>query len=95
MTDRDDRMPCWVYRSSRKEEMFLYLSTEDGFDRVPQPLLKAFGRPTLVIQLELHPQRKLAREDVHKVMANLRLQGFHLQMPPELKPELYEGETSF
>ncbi len=95
MTDLDDHMPCWIYRSNRKDEMFLYLSAEDGFDAVPQPLLKAFGRPSLVMQLELHPQRKLAREDASKVMANLRLQGFHLQMPPELKPELNDGTDGF
>ena len=50
-----------------------------------------FGEPILVIELELCDKRKLAREDVEKVMANLRGQGFHLQMPPKLQPELYHG----
>ena len=87
----DDNLHCWVYRSPRKQEMYLYLAAEDGFDRVPDALLERFGEPVLVIELELSSERKLAREDVNQVMANLGGQGFHLQMPPQLQPELYHG----
>lgn len=87
----EDRLPCWVYRSPRRQEMYLYLAAEDDFERVPAALLERFGEPILVIELELSSERKLAREDVDKVMANLRQHGFHLQMPPQLRPELYHG----
>lgn len=87
-------IPCWIYRSSRKEEMFLYLPEEDNFDNVPQPLLDRFGKASLVMALELHPGRSLAREDINKVMENLNGQGFHLQMPPDIQPYLYEGDFS-
>jgi len=87
----EDNLHCWVYRSLRKQEMYLYLAGEDGFDRVPEPLMERFGAPVLVIELELSPERQLAREDVNQVMANLGDQGFHLQMPPQLQPELYHG----
>lgn len=87
----EDTLPCWVYRSARKQEMYLYLATEDGFDRVPAALLERFGEAILVIALELSLERKLAREDVSQVMTNLRQQGFHLQMPPQLRAELYHG----
>ena len=87
----DLTLPCWVYRSPRKQEMYLYLAEEDDFDKVPNALLEKFGQPILVIELELSPERKLAREDVNTVMANLRSQGFHLQLPPKLQPELYHG----
>ena len=87
----DNNLHCWVYRSLRKQEMYLYLADEDAFDKVPQVLLERFGEPILVIELELSPERQLAREDVNKVIANLEGQGFHLQMPPQLKPELYHG----
>lgn len=87
----DDNLPCWVYRSPRKPEMYLFLAEEDGFDKVPEALLQQFGEPILVIELELCDKRKLAREDVEQVMANLRGQGFHLQMPPKLTPDLYHG----
>jgi len=87
----ENNLPCWVYRSPRKQEMYIYLAQEDGFDTLPAALLERFGEPILVIELELSPDRKLAREDVGKVMANLRDQGFHLQMPPQLQPAMYHG----
>jgi hypothetical protein len=87
-----DAVSCWIYRSSRKSEMYLYLPKEDDFDAVPQALMKGFGQPVRVMELTLHPQRPLAREDVTKVMENLQKQGFHLQMPPNLEPHLYHGE---
>ena len=93
--NRDNAIPCWIYRSSRKDEMYLYLGKEEGFDEVPKPLLEGFGRPLFVMELELHPDRPLAREDVAKVMDNLQAQGFHLQMPPEIRPELYDGDDGF
>jgi len=87
----DNSLHCWVYRSPRKQEMYLYLADEDAFDKVPQALLERFGEPILVIELELSPERQLAREDVNRVIANLDDQGFHLQMPPQLQPELHHG----
>jgi uncharacterized protein YcgL (UPF0745 family) len=78
---------CWIYRSSRKDEMYLYLAAEDGFDAVPQSLLKLFGEPVPVMELALNAGRRLAREDVVQVMQNLRERGFHLQMPPSIVPE--------
>jgi len=85
-------IPCWIYRSSCKDEMFLYLLQEDCFDAVPSPLLDRFGQASLVMELMLHPQRTLAREDINKVIANLQEHGFHLQMPPDIKPYLYTGD---
>ncbi|MBL3600565.1 MAG: YcgL domain-containing protein [gamma proteobacterium endosymbiont of Lamellibrachia anaximandri] len=88
----EGKLNCWVYRSPRNEQMYLYLREEESFDLVPAPLLDRFGAPALVMELELHAGRVLAREDVSKVMASLSEQGFHLQMPPEIKPKLYFGE---
>jgi uncharacterized protein len=85
-------LPCWIYRSPRKPEMYLYLRDEDDFSQVPEPLLKRFGAPVRVMQLTLSPDRRLAREEVATVMENLRSQGFHLQMPPKLQVDLYEGD---
>ena len=91
MTEAADKLPCWIYKSPRKQEMYLYLATQDGFDDLPEALMSRFGKPEFVMELELHEDRPLAREDVTKVMANLRERGFHLQMPPELEPDLYYG----
>lgn len=85
-------VPCWIYKSARKDEMYLYVATEDGFDAVPQALIERFGPRRLVMQLDLHPGRPLAREDVAQVMANLQTQGYHLQLPQEIRPDLHFGD---
>ena len=87
----EDSLHCWVYRSPRHQEMYLYLDHEDGFDALPEGLREHFGEPKLVIELELSPTRQLACEDVTMVMSNLRTQGYHLQLPPQFKPDLYHG----
>ena len=73
-----DELPCWIYRSPRKQEMYLYLGVEDDFTCVPAELLHRFGEPAKVMQLSLHAQRKLAREDVTKVMENLVITSYSI-----------------
>lgn len=73
---------CSIYKSPRKREMYLYVDKREALARVPEALLQAFGTPQHAFDLLLTPERKLAREDIHKVLANLESQGFHLQMPP-------------
>ncbi|RJX81235.1 YcgL domain-containing protein [Pseudomonas sp. LS-2] len=73
---------CSIYRSPRKNEMYLYVLKSDALERVPVELLTAFGKPQHAFDLVLTPERTLAREDIHAVLANLEKQGYHLQMPP-------------
>jgi uncharacterized protein YcgL (UPF0745 family) len=88
----DDSRPCWIYKSSRKEEMYLYLDKEDAYEDLPDMLKQHFGKAVFVMQLELSPERPLARADVTAVMAALDEQGYYLQMPPKLEPEMNYGE---
>jgi len=62
--------------------MYLYVNRQEALERVPEALLAAFGTPVHAFDFVLTPERKLAREDITKVLANLEQQGFHLQMPP-------------
>ncbi|SER35576.1 hypothetical protein SAMN03159444_03932 [Pseudomonas sp. NFACC02] len=73
---------CSIYRSPRKNEMYLYVLKSDALERVPVELLSAFGKPQHAFDLVLTPERTLAREDIHTVLENLEKQGYHLQMPP-------------
>lgn len=73
---------CSIYKSPRKREMYLYVDKREALARVPEALLSAFGVPQHAFDLLLTPERKLAREDIHKVLDNIEKQGFHLQMPP-------------
>ena len=62
------------------------------FLHLPESLHKRIGRTELVMELDLHPDRKLARVDVVQVIAALREQGYFLQLPPEWNPALYFGD---
>ncbi|NBA95865.1 YcgL domain-containing protein [Pseudomonas sp. R5(2019)] len=73
---------CSIYKSPRKNEMYLYVRKADALKHVPEGLLVAFGTPRHTFDLVLSPERKLAREDIEVVLANLEKQGYHLQMPP-------------
>lgn len=73
---------CSIYKSPRKNEMYLYVDKRDALKRVPEGLLAAFGPPQLAFELVLTPERQLAREDIGKVLASIEKQGYHLQMPP-------------
>jgi uncharacterized protein YcgL (UPF0745 family) len=73
---------CWIYRSSRNADTFLYLRRPDAFDELPVALRERFGRPEFVMTLGLTATRKLARNNARQVMQDLAEQGFHLQLPP-------------
>lgn len=84
-----DKRICSIFKSPRKQEMYLYVDKKEGLERVPAELLTLFGAPQLVFDLLLTPTRKLARENIVTVLENIEKQGFHLQMPPP--PEEDEG----
>lgn len=73
---------CSIYKSPRRNEMYLYVEKRNALKLVPETLLVAFGPPIHTFDLVLSPERALAREDIHQVLANLEKQGYHLQMPP-------------
>lgn len=75
-------MHAYVYKSQRKADTFIYLAERDGFDRLPEPLRTQLGPLSFVLEVELTPERKLAREDPAAVRENLAARGFHLQFPP-------------
>jgi|AOAMet1_07_M0_10_2_1038527.scaffolds.fasta_scaffold26037_2 uncharacterized protein YcgL (UPF0745 family) len=81
-----DKILCDIYKTATREEMYLYLSREDGFKSVPEVLLKQFGKPVLVTTMLLTATKKLARADASKVMDDITRQGFYLQMPPPPVP---------
>jgi len=75
-------MQCFVYKSLRRADTFVYLRERDAFELLPSTLAATLGTLSFVIELALSPERRLAREDVDTVIANLQGPGFHLQLPP-------------
>jgi hypothetical protein len=75
-------MQCFIYKSSKKAELYLYLDKRDDFSALPEALRQNLGELTFVMELTLHPARKLARENALKVMEGIQNKGFFVQMPP-------------
>lgn len=75
-------MQCYVYKSLKKDLLFLYVDRKDDFSHLPAELLQSFGRLEFVLELELTPERKLAKEDTQQVLASLQEKGFFVQLPP-------------
>jgi uncharacterized protein len=83
-------MRCFVYKSLRRAETYVYLAQRDDFDRLPPALRDPLGALQFVMELDLSPPRRLAREDAEVVRGNLANHGVHVQFPPSvvLVPEL-------
>ncbi|ASK34491.1 YcgL domain-containing protein [Alloalcanivorax mobilis] len=80
---------CSIYRSARRADMYLYVERGKGLTALPEALRGQFGKPVHVADMILSEDRPLARADATKVMAQVRDQGFYLQMPPPPEPDLW------
>jgi len=76
-------MQCYVYKSLKKHLFYLYITKENDFSAVPEELLHSFGTLEFVLEMELTPERKLAKEDSKKVLESLATNGFFVQLPPQ------------
>ena len=74
-------MRCFVYKSLRKADTYVYLAQRDGFASVPEPLRASLGTLDFALEFDLDADRKLARENAGVVRRNLETNGFHVQMP--------------
>lgn len=73
---------CEIYKSRKREGLYLYVEKTEGFNRVPSELLQQIDQDKSVMTLLLTPERKLSRADVNKVMNDIQEKGFYLQLPP-------------
>lgn len=80
-------MQCYVYKSPRKADTYVYLAQRDDFSVLPAPLLESLGQLAFVLEFELTPERKLARANAAAVLEELARRGFHLQLPPVERPD--------
>ena len=73
-----------VFKSLKKLDTYLYVSKLQDFEDLPSALRNSFGQYELVLEMELSPERKLARADTNQVLADIALKGFYLQLPPTI-----------
>lgn len=75
-------MLCAIYKSSKKQETYLYVPGRDDFSKVPEALLKTFGTPVFLMIMPLKKDRAMARVDINKLRTELTMKGYYLQLPP-------------
>jgi uncharacterized protein YcgL (UPF0745 family) len=73
---------CSIYRSLKRDEMYIYVEKLKGLKDVPDELYKLFGKPELVMDMLIKPDSKLSRVEAKQVLESIEEKGFFLQMPP-------------
>lgn len=89
-------MNCFIYRSLKKRGLYVYLPEKDDFSAIPENIKKSIGDLEFSFELELHKDRKMAREKPAVVINNINNNGFHLQMPADIEEilaSISRGET--
>lgn len=81
-------MRVYIYRSSKKEGLYVYLRDQAQLETLPEPVTKQLGTAEFAMEFDLTADRKLGQEDATKVIANLESQGFHLQMPRDIEIQI-------
>jgi len=87
------RIICQIYKSSRREETYLYVDKARDLEDVPEALMKRFGKPQPLMVVVLEKGKKLARAEVRDVMQQITATGYYLQMPPTAA-QLFKREGS-
>ncbi len=72
-----------VFRSSKKNDTYLFVRRGQEWDELPESLRSIFGQPVHAMDLILTPDRKLARTTGQQVLEALADKDFFLQMPEE------------
>ena len=89
MADRKNQ-EIKVFKSLKKPDTYLYVGKSRKFEDLPSELRDSFGQHELVLEVELWPERNLARADATQVLLAIASRGFYLQLPPTVE-ELSNG----
>ncbi|MCL1603395.1 YcgL domain-containing protein [Succinatimonas hippei] len=77
----------FVYKSLKKNNMFLYLARKDAFADVPSGLLDAFGAPKFVLMFALSKKRTLVKVTHEELSKALTEKGYFLRIDIEDEEE--------
>ncbi len=75
-------MLCFVYKSQRKSDTYLFVKHKDDFIDVPPSLREILGKLEFVMEVNLAEREKLARLDSNQLQEHLQQFGYYLQLPP-------------
>ncbi|WP_425463982.1 YcgL domain-containing protein [Orbus hercynius] len=73
-------MWCYIYRSSKKENSYLYVAKENDFSQVPKVLMDVFGTPSFAMKVLLDGKRQFVVGHAQEIEDKINSDGFFLQM---------------
>jgi len=75
-------MECNIYKGKRKQDHYLFISSDSTLEEIPLDIRQMFGDLELVMSLELTSSTTLAQSDPEKVINIIHEKGFFIQIPP-------------
>lgn len=93
MSTNNKELECAVYRSSLKDETYVFLPTTTPLSDLPEQLIKILGQAEMVMTLNLSPEKKMARGTAAEIMKSIDEQGFHLQLPEN--PQINDNPLAY
>lgn len=84
-----------VYKTAKREQLYLYVDRQEDLKRVPDALLEQFGKPQVAMEILVDESKQLAQLDGDKLLKEIADKGFYLQMPPKKEDyflDLYKPE---
>ena len=85
-----DKLICSVYKSLKKEGMYLYVEKGKGLSQVPEQLKTLFGQEKHAMTLVLTEDKALAKFQGRQVMKAISEQGYFLQLPDKEVSEMQD-----
>lgn len=72
-----------VFRSSKKNDTYIFVRRGQNWDDLPEALRSIFGAPVHSMDLIMTADKKLARTTGKQVLDSIEEKDFYLQMPEE------------
>ncbi|MWN05560.1 hypothetical protein GA0061081_11133 [Gilliamella bombicola] len=76
-------MWCYIYRSTKKENCYLYMDKENDFSAIPEKIMSLFGTPVFTMKVLLDGKRRFVVGSSDEIEEKIKTDGFFLQMLKE------------
>lgn len=84
-----------VYKTAKREQLYLYVDRQADLSQVPEALLEQFGKPIVAMEILVDDNKRLAKLSGGTLLAEIAEKGFYLQLPPKKEDyllDLYKPE---
>jgi uncharacterized protein YcgL (UPF0745 family) len=71
-----------IYRSSKKEGLYLYVKKDTDLADMPQAVMEQFGSPERAMTIMISENKKLANAEAKDVLQAIEEKGLYIQLPP-------------